>query len=108
MLDDDLGAAEDMPGRYQANRCVADGDFLAIAGRLGGADFGGAVAGFHDGNGFAGCQHVTVAGPGVVTVAVGDDGAVDPSGRVDIEIAGPAVQTGRPDLDPRSGMRAGM
>ena len=63
------------------------------------------IAGAHDGQRLGRGQDVLMAGPRVVGMTMGDDRAIDRSGRVDEEPAGHDVQAGRADLDPvlRSG-----
>src|SRR5690606_32921553 len=66
----------------------------------------GAIARAHDGDGARCGQHRTVAGAGVVAMAVGDDGLVDRPRRIDMEAAGLAVESGRRRLQPGLGMGA--
>ena len=73
---------------------------LAIARRLERTAGPLAHTGLHDGERLRRRQHMGVAGPGVVGMAMGDDGALDHAVRVDIKAAGLDMETGGCYADP--------
>ena len=100
VLDHHLGAAEDMAGRRQPHAHATQVDRLTVAQRLEAAGRLGAESGLHDGDGLRSCQHRAMSGPRMVGVAVGDDGALDGSCRIDVEAGRRAAQSGGVELQP--------
>ena len=94
-LDLDLGRAEHMPGRMKAHRRIAELDRLAVAHGLRRAGEIVAVAQPHDVERFLRRQNRAMPGPGVVGVAMRDQGLVDRAGRIDMKAAGLATNTRR-------------
>jgi hypothetical protein len=105
VFDDELCAAQHMPGRRQGQRHIADRQPLAIAPRLHPGAGRLAVAQPHHRERLGGRQHMPVAGPRVVGMAVGDDGARHRFDRVDVKPAGLAKEPGRQGAQPGIGMR---
>ena len=105
-FDDDLRRSEHMPGRPQPEADAVDGQLLAI-----GQDLLRQARpplpqpSGHDGEGLARGEHMPVAGPGVIGMAVADHRTVHGAGRIDEEAAGLAMEAGRSDLQP--GFRVG-
>ena len=93
ILQHDLGRAEDMAGRHEPERNVAQIDRFAITKRLRLSGGGLAVARPHDRQGLRRGEDLAVAGPGVIGMAMGDDGPVDRADRIDIEPGRRAPQT---------------
>ena len=83
VLDHHLRAAEDVARGRQPHRRAADAERLAVAQLLEAARRIGAEPRLHDGDGLRRRQHGAVAGPRMIGMAVGDDGARRPpaSGR---------------------------
>ncbi len=84
-----------MPRRVERDGDVAERQPLAIGDRLGRSGEAFAIARRHDRQRFPGRQHAAVAGAGMVGMAVGDECALHRPGRVDVEVAGRAPETGR-------------
>ena len=78
-LDGDLGRAEDVAGRMEAHRRIADPDLLAEPGDLPRPGKGLAAAQRHDGERLARRQHGAMAGARMVGMAMRDQGARDPA-----------------------------
>src|SRR3546814_12410992 len=93
-----------MPGRMQRHLDVADPEHLAIRQCL--LCPPGLVAEpmVHDRQRLGGRQDRTMAGAGVIGMAVGDDGPIDGAKRVDIEGTGGDVEALRPYLGPGLGV----
>jgi len=103
MLQHDLGAAQHMAGRSQPELDRAERQALAIAERLQAAARCVAEAHPHDRQGTRRRQHPLMAGPRMVAMAVADHRPVDRPARIDVETAGLAIETLRPDLEPLLG-----
>jgi hypothetical protein len=105
MLDHDLRRAQDMTGRGKPQRHLAELDRLAVGERA--MDGAGTIPKPepHDGQRLRRRQHLAVAGPGMVAVAVADDRARYRAQGVDEEAAGTDVQPLRTDLQPLSRMQ---
>src|SRR5690606_21715896 len=73
---------------------------LAVAERLARAAGVVAIARLHDGERLGRGQDGAMAGPRVIAMAVGDDGAVGATRRVDVEIARNAVEAPGRDPEP--------
>jgi hypothetical protein len=99
-LDAHLRRAEDVAGRMQAHARVADGHRLAPV-EAGDVDAPEARA-QHADAALRG-QVVAMAGARVVGVGVRDDGALDLAPRVDVEVAGRAIEALRAPDDQVSG-----
>src|SRR6266851_1873226 len=107
IVDYRLGAAEDVAGRRQADRYIADRQLLAIAGRLHRPAGALAIALAHDRDRLGGGEHAVMAGPGMVAVAVRDDRALHRLHRVDMKATGLAIKPGRGRADPALRRRNG-
>ena len=81
-----------MAGRRETHRHVADADVLAEHRLLARLAEILAVAHGHDPQGLARGQHLAVAGPGMVGMAVGDESARHRPGRVHVEPAQRTIQ----------------
>ena len=89
-----------MAGGNEPDGYIAEVDGLAVSQRLRLPGGGIAVARPHDGEGLRRGEHPAVAGPGVVGMAVGDDGAADGAHRIDMEIGRRAPQAALRRLQP--------
>ncbi len=94
IVDDHLRAAQHMPGRFESHRHVADRDRLAITRRLQRTAGGVAITLPHDRDGFAGGQHSLVAGTRVIAMPMRHDCPRHRPHRIDIKIAGVAIEAG--------------
>ena len=103
----DLGAAEHVAGRHETHRHIAGCQRLAIGKRLQRAAGRLAVALLHDRDRARCSEHPLVTRPGVITVPMGDHGARHRVDRVDVKIAGLAVEPGGGCLDPAPGPQRG-
>ena len=92
MLDHDLGAAEHVSRRQQADGDIAEPAGFAVVHAVVCARRACAETRAHDGGGRRCRQHRLVAGARVVGMAVRDHRAVDGAVRVDVEIARDAVE----------------
>ena len=54
-----------------------------------------AIAQAHDVERLLRCHHLAVAGAGVIGMAMGDQRAIDGANRIDMEITGGRIETGR-------------
>jgi len=92
IFEDGLGRAEDMTGRYQTDIDLSEAHTLAVGqtllARLG--HVGEAAA--HDGQSLGSGQRGAMAGPGVVAMTMRDQRARHGHRRIDIEIAGDAIE----------------
>ena len=61
-------------------------------------------AGAHDGQRLGRGQRRAMAGPGMIAMAVGDHGARHGDGRIDIEVAGLAIEAARRRIEPGAGI----
>ena len=104
VLEEHLGAAENMPRRQKRDTDIVAVDRLAIGGRLAAGCKVLAIADRHDFQRFLGGENGGVAGPRMIGVAMGDDGAVNRAGGVDIGARGSAIEALGPDLQPVPGM----
>ena len=98
IVDDDLCGPEDMAGGNERYGNVLHLERFAIWQRLRLAQFAEAQA--HDGERVGGRQHRAMARSRVVRVAMRDHRARHGGRRVDEEIAGCAIEAGRPGLQP--------
>ncbi len=91
-----------MTGRHQA--CVDIADFHGLAVFQGLLTGIGHVleAGAHDGERFGRGECAPMAGSGMVAMAVGDEGAGNRHGGVDIEVAGLTIEAARRGVEPRA------
>ena len=96
MLDAHLRRAEHMPGRVQADAHAVPVQRLAPGQGLQ-ADIAEPRA--QQAGAFGAAQVVPVPGPRMVGMGMGDDGALHRPPRVDVEVAGRAVQTLRAQHD---------
>ena len=99
-LDQHLRAAEHVAGRVERHRHVADGDPFAVGRGLGARAGRRAEPGGHHPERLARGKHVIMPGPGVIGMAMGDDGALGPAIRVDVKAAGPAIEALPVDREP--------
>ena len=83
-----------MPGGMEFDGDVAEPDLFAIANRLRTAGKMVAIAQPHHVERLLGSQYRAMAGPGMIGMAVGDDGPLDRPHRVDVEAARLAGQAG--------------
>jgi hypothetical protein len=90
----DLRRAQHMTGGVEFHLDVAEPYLFAVRNRLRVACKIVAVAQPHHVERFPGGQHRAMAGPGVVGMAMGDDGTFDRPDRIDVKTAGLAAQTG--------------
>ena len=81
-----------MTGRDQGDLHIVPSHRFAIGGGLAGDGEAFAIAFAHGGQGFRRRQHRPVPGPGVVGMAVGHHRAVHRPDRVDVEVAGRAIE----------------
>ena len=107
VLEEDLRAAENMPRRQERDADIVAVDRLAIGGRLAAGGEVLAIADRHDFQRFLGGENGGMAGPRVIGVAMGDDGAVDGAGRVDEGARGDAIKALGADFEPVFGMCGG-
>ena len=84
-----------MAGGMECDPNVAETNSLAVGDGLCAAGEIIAIAQPHDVERFLGGQHRAVARPGVVGMAMGDDGALDRPDRIDMKAAGLAAQARR-------------
>ena len=84
-----------MPGGVQRNLRAGKADTFAVGQGLGRAGKIIAITQPHQVKRFPRCQHGAVAGAGVIGMSMGDDRALDPAGRVDMESAAFAANPGR-------------
>ena len=95
-----LRRAQDVAGRRELHIDVADPHAFAIFQRLLVGVGHVLEAGAHDRQRFGRGQRRTMAGPGMVAMAMGDHGARHRDGRVDIEVAGLAIEAARRRIEP--------
>ena len=101
-----LGAAQHMPGRPQPYPDPVEHDRLAIAQHLARhARAPGSHTYVHQRHGLRAGQHRCVAGAGMVGMRMGDDGARDRPGRIDVKAARLAIETAGQHLQPGFGVR---
>ena len=91
ILDDHLRGTQDMPGRHQPHADIADFQRFSIVERLELRTRPSPQPEFHDGDRIGGGQHCLVAGPCVIGMAMGDNGARHRLVRIDVKIARHAV-----------------
>ncbi len=89
-----------MTGRYEGDRDIAERDPLAIAGRLQGAAGQFAVSRPHDRDRLRRREYRVIAGPGMVAMTVRDHRPRHRPCRIDIEVAGLAIEAGRGHPEP--------
>jgi len=77
MFENRLGRPQDMAGRHEAHRDVADLDAVAVLERLLGGVGHVLEAGAHDGQRLGRGERILVARPGMIAMAVGNHGATD-------------------------------
>lgn len=103
-LDEHLGAAEHVAGGNQGDSNIADTQPLAIGEGLGSGSRRRAEARFHDRNRFGAGEHMLMSRPRMVGVPVRDHRPLGPRMRIDMEVAGPAVEAlaidGEPAFEP--------
>ena len=92
LLHQHLRRAQNMAGRKQRDGHLADMQRHAEIQRLELPRAIGAIARLHDGDGVRRRQHRAMPGPGVVGMAMGDDGPLPRHRRVDIGVDGPDMQ----------------
>ena len=95
-----LRRAENMAGRCKSHVDVADPHTLAVFQRLLGGIGHILEAGPHDRQGLRRGQGGPMAGPCMVAMAVGDDRPRDSHRRVDVEIAGFAIEAAWRRIEP--------
>ncbi len=100
VLDQDLGAAEHMAGREEGDRDLANCDLLTVGGFVDSARRQVAEPRAHDGERLFSRKYMVVPWPGMIGMAMGNDGAPDRPGRVDIEAAGAAIEAFGVGLEP--------
>ncbi len=100
MVEHHLRAAENVAGREQPQAHAGDVADLAVRHRFERAARALAEAQAHDGDGLGRSQHVRVAGPRVVAVAVRHDGTLDRARRIDEEAAWHAIKPARRHFEP--------
>src|ERR1700731_2640154 len=100
VFDDELRAAEHMPRWHEPQRRAVTRHKLAIAGRLQGFAGQLAVPLAHDRDRLRRREDMLVAGPSMIAMAVRDHGARHRPRRVDIEIAGFAIEPRRRHPEP--------
>ncbi len=100
-----LRAAEDMAGGVERDpQRIVDGEGLAIAECLRGADARLAIAARHDAQGLGGGEDMAVAGARMVGMAMGYYRAGYRARGIDISVGRDAVEPLRADFEPMAGM----
>ena len=94
-FDRNLRRTENMPGGMQRDLCAGKADPFTVSQGLCRAGEILAIAQPHQIERLWRCQHGAVAGAGMIGMGMGDDGALDRPGRVDMESAAFAADTGR-------------
>src|SRR5262249_14868412 len=94
-FDRNLRRTEDMPAGVQRNLRAGKVDAFAVSQGLHRAGEILAITQPHQVERLLRCQHRAVAGAGVVGMGMGDDGALDRAGRIDMESAAFAANAGR-------------
>ena len=91
-FDQDLCAAEHMPGREERNRDIADRHALAVGDGLAFLLRRSPEPHLHHAERLARGKHMVVPGPRMVGMAMGHDRALGAAIRVDMEAAGAAIE----------------
>ena len=100
VFDHNLRRAEDVPGRHQPHRDISGFEWFAIGKSLHGVTRHRAKPDFHDGHRVSRGKNRLMAGPRMVGMAMGDDGALNGRMRIDVEIARHAIETARIRSEP--------
>ena len=104
VLEHGLRGAQDMAGRHEAHLDIADLHGLAVFQRLLGGVGHVLEAGAHDGQRLGRGEHTSVARPGMIAMAVRDHRAGDRDRRIDVEIAGRAIEAAWSRIEPGAGI----
>ncbi len=105
VLQQNLRTAQHVAGRIQGHRNIAYLQYFAWGKRLFRLLRLRPISHRHDRQRLRGGSDGCVSRARVVGMTMGDHGAVDGAGRIDVEIAGPDIEPGRTNLDPAFRLR---